>query len=384
MKDNKSKQLDFNKLSNLEDMNQINNHVEASLKKLNKKYFEISQNVDSDNIKFMIKMTLNSNFIQEDDIMSLFMNNLLDYEYSLRIFATKYMKTNDLLDKEIIHNYFKSIWFTKNNFFDINSIFNEITSYFDEDIQKLEQIHINLLLSPKKNVISQIIKECKSIDDSNIGLIEINKFKNILKKNNFFNEFNEDETKLFNILVYNMKKYNNIEQIGLFYLSYYNIIEELGLYDNLLKDNLSENNNSITFDINDTDKKNINKNQNEIERGEKLSGSNEKKIRKKIISNVDFSVDTNNNKKDRGSGNSNNTYDLLSSQKYSFDYSSKSGSKEAVSLKDGIKELSAKLFENEEYLEKYCKNYVDNLFKICIEDINRKKMLSDNKNFVSN
>ena len=95
-------------------------------------------------------MTLNSNFIQEDDIMSLFMNNLLDYEYSLRIFATKYMKTNDLLDKEIIHNYFKSIWFTKNNFFDINSIFNEITSYFDEDIQKLEQIHINLLLSPKK------------------------------------------------------------------------------------------------------------------------------------------------------------------------------------------------------------------------------------------
>ena len=120
------------------------------------------------------------------------------------------------------------------------------------------------------------------------------------------------------------------------------------------------------------------------ERGEKLSGSNEKKIRKKIISNVDFSVDTNNNKKDRGSGNSNNTYALLSSQKYSFDYSSKSGSKETVSLKDGIKELSAKLFENEEYLEKYCKNYVDNLFKICIEDINRKKMLSDNKNFVFN
>ena len=174
-----------------------------------------------------------------------------------------------------------------------------------------------------------------------------------------------------------MKKYNNIEQIGLFYLSYYNIIEELGLYDNLLKENLSENN-SITFDINDTDKKynkNIfNFNKNEIESEEKGSDSNENKIRKKIISNVDF-TGNNTNKKDRGSGISNNTYGLLSSQLYSFDYSSKSGSKEAVSLKDGIKELTTKLFENEEYFEKFCKNYVDTLLQICIEDVHRRSIV---------
>ena len=375
----KNSKLDFNELSDMQDNKKINNYIEESLKNLNKKFFDLSQNIDCDNIKLMIKMTLNSNFIPEDDIISLFMNNLINYEYIIGVFVTKYMKTNDLLDKEILLNYFKSICFNKNNNFDINCIFNEITSFYDKDIQNLEQIKMNQLLSQKKDIITQIIKECKSIDDSNIGLIEINKFKNILNKNNFFNEFNEDETKLFNILIYNMKKYNNIGQIGLFDLSYYNIIEELGLYDNLLKDNLSENNNSVTFDINDTDKKNnnnFNKIQNEIESEGKLSESIERKIRKKIISNVDFSVDQN-NKKNRGSGNSNNTYDLLSSQKYSFDYSSKSGSKETVSLKDGIKELSAKFFENEEYLEKYCKNYVDNLFKICIEDINRKKILSD-------
>ena len=378
--DDNAKQFDFNKLQNLED-NKMNNYIEESLKKLNKKFFEINQNIDFDNIKLMIKMTLNSNFIPEDDIISLFMNNLLNYEYSIETFVTKYMKTNDLQDKEIIHNYFKSICFDKNYNFDIDTIFIEITSFYDKDIQQLEQIQINQFFSQKIDILTQILKECKSIDDSNIGLIEINKFKNILNKNNFFNEFNEDETKIFNILIYNMKKYMNIEQIGLFHLSYYNLIEEFGLYDNLLKDNLSENNNSITFENNEMDKKSINlfgKNPNEIESEEKTSEHIEKKIQKKIISNVDFTGD--NNKKDRGSGNSNNTFILLSSQKYSFDYSSKSGSKEAVSLKDGIKELTTKLFENEEYLEKYCKNFVDSLFKICIEDVQRKKIFCNNNN----
>jgi hypothetical protein len=379
--DDNEKQFDFNNLQNLEDTNKMNNYIEESLKKLNKKYFEINQNIDCDNIKLMIKMTLNSNFIPEDDIISLFLNNLLNYEYSIGTFVTKYMKTNDLQDKETIHNYFKSICFDKNYNFDIDTIFNEITSFYDKDIQQLEQIKINQFFSQKIDILTQIIKECKSIDDSNIGLIEISKFKNILNKNDFFNEFNEDETKIFNILIYNMKKYMNIEQIGLFYLSYYNLIEEFGLYDNLLKDNLSENNNTITFENNEIDKKSINlfgKNQNEIESEEKTSEHIEKKIKKRIISNVDFTGD--NNKRDRGSGNSNNTYILLSSQKYSFDYSSKSGSKETASLKDGIKELSTKLFESEEYLEKYCKNFVDSLFKICIEEVQRKKILCNNNN----
>ena len=100
------------------------------------------------------------------------------------------------------------------------------------------------------------------------------------------------------------------------------------------------------------------------------SGKKEKTIQKKIISNVEFKPDE--NAKERGSGNSNNTYGLLSSKKFSFDYSSKSGSKEASSLKDGIKEITNEFIENEEYLTIFCKNYVDNLFNICLKDIKRR------------
>ena len=42
-------------------------------------------------------------------------------------------------------------------------------------------------------------------------------------------------------------------------------------------------------------------------------------------------------------------------------------------MKDGIKEVTSKFIESEEYLETFCKDYVDNLFKICIEEIRRKE-----------
>ena len=396
-----TKKLELNNIDNfncfdMEDMedrdnNNINNYVEKSLKKLNKKNFDIKidneydNNEQKNNTKLMIKMTLISNYIPEEDVISLFMNNLLNYEYSIELFITKYMKTNDNLDKEIVHNYFKSICFDKNNKFNINNIFIEINSFYDKDIQKLREIQISKFFSEKKNILNKIIKECKSIDSANNGLIEVNKFKNILNKINFFKEFNEDETKIFHILLYNMKKNANIKQIGLYHLSYYNLIEDLGLNDCLLKDNISENNSSMVIERNDVDKKNSlffkssNEKDNEEKKNEENENKNEKKIHKRIISNVDFTGD--NNKKDRLSGNSNYTYGLLSSNKYSFDYSSKSGSKETSSLKEGIKELTSKFMDNEEYLIMFCKEYVDNLFNACMEDVKRKKILLNNDDF---
>ena len=368
--DNLDKKIDNNNSNCIyNETDIISNYIENALKSSNLDYFSIKNKIDEEkknNINLMIKMTLNSNDIKEEEIISLFMNNLFNYQNSIETFATKFIKTNNLLDKEIIKDYFNLICLDNKNKFNINNIFNEIKSFYDEEVKKLMQNNLNELVSQKKNIFIQIIKECKFIDSLNTGSIEINQFKNILNKFQFFKLFNEDENKIFNILLYNMKKNINKEQIGLFHLFYNNLFEEIPINDSLIKDNLSDSN-SLIIEKNEGEKRTslFYKNNEEKEKN-----SNEKKIKKKIISNVDFK---NYNTKERGSNNSNNTYALLSSQKYSFDYSSKSGSKEAGSLKDGIKEVTSKFIESEEYLETFCKDYVDNLFKICIEEIRRKE-----------
>ena len=368
--DNLDKKIDNNNSNCIyNETDIISNYIENALKSSNLDYFSIKNKIDEEkknNINLMIKMTLNSNDIKEEEIISLFMNNLFNYQNSIDIFASKFIKTNNLLDKEIIKDYFNLICLDNKNKFNINNIFNEIKSFYDEEVKKLMQNNLNELVSQKKNIFIQIIKECKFIDSLNTGSIEINQFKNILNKFQFFKLFNEDENKIFNILLYNMKKNINKEQIGLFHLFYNNLFEEIPINDSLIKDNLSDSN-SLIIEKNEGEKRTslFYKNNEEKEKN-----SNEKKIKKKIISNVDFK---NYNTKERGSNNSNNTYALLSSQKYSFDYSSKSGSKEAGSLKDGIKEVTSKFIESEEYLETFCKDYVDNLFKICIEEIRRKE-----------
>ena len=359
----------FNNFNEEINDNIISNYVENILKSSNKDFFINNKynkiNDEQKNlIKLMIKMTLNSNYIPEDEIISLFMNNLLNFQNSIDSSSIQYMKTNNYLDKEMIQNYFKLISIDDKNSFNINNIFIEIISFYDKDIKQLNKIKIEEFFSQRNNKLSQVLKECKLVDNLNTGLIEINQFKNILNKYQFYKDFNEDANKIFNILLYNMKKNINIEQIGLFQLSYNNLGNDLGLELNDSFNNSSENN-SLILEKNEKEKKislfgkNIEKNEDKI-------------IRKKITSNVDFKPDK--NEKERGSGNSNNTYGLLSSNKFSFDYSSKSGSKDPDYLKEGIKELASEFNETEEYLTIFCKEYVDNLFKTIMEDIQRKKI----------
>ena len=344
----------------------ISNYLENMLKSSKKDYFVINENNKINDeqknlIKLMIQMTLNSNYIPEDEIISLFMNNLIYFQNSIDAFSIQYMKTNNYLDKEMIQNYFKLISMDEKNTFNINNIFEEIISFYDEDIKQIDKIKIEEFFAQKNNKLAQILKECKFIDSLNTGLIEINQFKNILNKFQFYKDFNEDETKIFNILLYNMKKNINLEQIGLFQLSYNNLGNDLGLELNDSFNNSSENNSLILE-------------KNEKERKISLFGKNNEdiKIHKKITSNVDFKPDK--NAKERGSGNSNNTYGLLSSNKFSFDYSSKSGSKGPDYLKDGIKELTSEFNETDEYLTIFCKEYVDNLFKTIMNDVKRKSV----------
>jgi hypothetical protein len=216
----------------------ISSYIENALKASNKDYFNKNElnNEQINNIKLMIKMTLNSNYIPEDDIISLFMNNLLNYNNSIDIFCTKYMKTNSISDKEIIQNYFKYICIDDKNKFNINNIFNEIKSLYDESVKKIEKIEINDYFSEKKNIFIQILKDCKLIDTKNIGLIELNQFKNILNKYQFLEQYTKNQNEIFNILLYNMKRNIDLEQIGLYELSYYNLYDNLGLNDSLIKE----------------------------------------------------------------------------------------------------------------------------------------------------
>ena len=364
--------------------NIINNYIKNSLETANPPIISKKENMidikQKNNVKLMIKMTLNSNDIPEDEIISLFMNNLTNYQNNIDIFIAKYMRTGNLLDKEILQDYFKSIILDDNDIFNINNIFNEIKEFYDEETKNLQNIQINELISQKKKNFIQILEECQFIDTLKTGLIEINQFKNILDKYHFYQLFNENENKLFNILIYNMKKNINKEKIGLFYLFYYNLYDNLELKDSLIKGNISNNNSSI-IDKNEGMKKTslFHKEHEEREVKETVDES----LHRKLISNVDFKNNTNTNTKERGSNNSSNTYALLSSQKFSFDYSSKSGSKETGYLKEGIKEVISNYMESDEYIETLCRDFVDNIFNVCMEELKRKKSISTSKEFIN-
>lgn len=371
---NKKNNSNISSYTEEEETDIISDYIEKSLKSsnmpLNTKKEKMIDFKQKENVKLMIKMTLNSNNIPEDEIISLFMNNLLNYQNSIEIFIAKYMRTDKLLDNEIIQDYFMSIFFDNNNKYNINNIFYGIKEFYDEETKKLQNFQIDELISQKKSNFTQIVKECKLIDTLKTGQIEINQFKNILEKLQFYKSFNKTENELFNILIYIMKKRINNEKIGLFYLFYYNLSEEFGLNDSSIKDNTS-NNNSFVIDRNEVEKK-MSLFHNAHEKKESKE-TNDKTSHSKITSNVDFKNHT--NAKERGSDNSNNTYALLSSQKFSFDYSSKSGSKDAAYIREGIKEIASNYLESEEHIINICKDYVDNIFNVCMAEVKRKKSL---------
>ena len=163
--------------------NIINNYIKNSLETANPPIISKKENMidikQKNNVKLMIKMTLNSNDIPEDEIISLFMNNLMNYQNNIDIFIAKYMRTGNLLDKEILQDYFKSIILDDNDIFNINNIFNEIKEFYDEETKNLQNIQINELISQKKKNFIQILEECQFIDTLKTGLIEINQLMKI-------------------------------------------------------------------------------------------------------------------------------------------------------------------------------------------------------------
>ena len=91
----------------------LNNMREKKLKSNQRDSFmmkRLNEDID-DKIKLMLKMIINVNNIGKDEIINLFMNNLLDYYKTVEVFASKYLKISNAPDIKILKNYFKSIFF---------------------------------------------------------------------------------------------------------------------------------------------------------------------------------------------------------------------------------------------------------------------------------
>ena len=204
----------------------LNNYVENNLKKNHRDCFMIKQlDIETKtNTKLMLKLIINSNKnINKDEIINLFMNNLFDYYKTVEIFASKYLNITNTSDIKLLKNYFKSIFFDEEKKFNVNNVFNEIISFFDDDIKKIEEINIFQKYNKYKDIIKKIIKKCKVKDCLETGLVELNIFNHIFNEFKDENEFKNEKDKIYNALIYNMKKNKTKEQVGLFFLSYFNL-----------------------------------------------------------------------------------------------------------------------------------------------------------------
>ena len=224
----------------------LNDYVETKFKSHNRDCFMVKQLDEGtkEKINFMLKMIISANNIKKDDIINLFMNNLLDYYKAVETFASDYLNIVNSPDIKILKAYFKSIFFDSDKKFNVNNAFNEILSFYHDEFKKLGEIDAVKEYNQYRTFIENLLKKCKKKDLLDTGLIELDKFKNI------FNEFqHEKEYKKIdmNVLIYNMKKRVNEsdEQIGLFFLSYHNLCNMFNM-EEILKNNQEKNSNNYS------------------------------------------------------------------------------------------------------------------------------------------
>ena len=218
----------------------LNDYVENKFKSHNRDCFMVKQLDEGtkEKINFMLKMIISANNIKKDDIINLFMNNLLDYYKAVETFASDYLNIVNSPDIKILKAYFKSIFFDNDKKFNVNNAFNEILSFYHDEFKKLGEIDAVKEYNQYRTFIENLLKKCKKKDLLDTGLIELDKFKNI------FNEFqHEKEFKKvdINVLIYNMKKKESEDQIGLFFLYYHNLCNMFNLKE-LLKNNCDKEN----------------------------------------------------------------------------------------------------------------------------------------------
>ena len=260
----KNNAIKSNKNNYSQGNNNFNNYIENKYKSILAKEKEDINNYNKplkdeqkDEIRFLIKMTLNSNNIPKDKILNFIINNLTNLNDIINSIIADFLKTNSTFDKVLLRHYLTSICYeNKNKTFNINNLFYEINYYYNGiEIIKNNIQKIHHFLSNKEN-IKQLINECKFKDQFNVGIIELNQFNEIFigAYGNFVN--NEKNKDLYDLLIFVMKNYYNLTDLGLYHLCYQNLNYET--FQQKL------NNSNQIKNVNNKDNDNLGKNENEF------------------------------------------------------------------------------------------------------------------------
>ena len=244
--------------------NNFNNYIENKYKSILAKEKEDINNYNKplkdeqkDEIRFLIKMTLNSNNIPKDKILHFIISNLTNLNDIINSIITDFLKTNSTFDKVLLRHYLTSICYeNKKKSFNINKLFNEINYYYN-GIEKIKNNiqKIHHFLSNNEN-IKQLINECKFKDQFNVGIIELNQFNEIFigAYGNYAN--NEKNKDLYDLLIFTMKNYYNLTDLGLYHLCYQNLNYE-AFQQKIINSNRIKN-------VNNKDNDNLGKSENEF------------------------------------------------------------------------------------------------------------------------
>ena len=245
----------FNNSSNFQDV--LSNYIQIKSKNLNLDNINDIEPKQLSEIRLMIKMTLNSNEIPEEEIISFFMDNLMNYTETIDKFMFTYLKLNNFMDKQLLHDYFLFISLDENKKFNILNIFNEIKNFYDNPLEKPDKTKLKKLCSHTSEHMNLVVKECKFYDNLNTGLVDYHKFVSIFKNvHEYDTNYDEERHKiLFNYCLYLMRNYNNVKQFELFKLYYPNLEDDpLPNIDNKIKEedeDSSSNSNNIKKNKND-------------------------------------------------------------------------------------------------------------------------------------
>jgi hypothetical protein len=363
-------------------------------------YYKPLNKTQINEIRYLIKMILNSNQISRDAILHLLFNNLTNFNEIINSIILDLLKTNSTFDKVLLRHYFTSLCIVEKNktkIFNINNLFSEINYYYNE-IEKTKDNYngkkIHSILFNNEN-IKQLVNECKFKDQLNVGIIELNQFNDIFVSayGNYTN--NKKNKALYDLLIYIMKNYHNLNDLGLYNLCYLNLTSNIfhqkinnlkGVKDNE-NDNLGASENNDIQDIfsrtsfnknnisnNLSNSNNIENNTMNSNKSNKILGKNTKNLKNNssedIVANVSINVEQSTalvNVKFKNHYDSD--YDNNSVYQTSINGINSGKNEETLSENNNNNEEENILITSEDYQK--CMDFVSSIFDFCLEKLHR-------------
>ncbi len=393
-------------LNNINDTMNLNLFIEKKYKLLLQKenedinnYYKPLNTSQINEIRYLIKMIFNSNQIPKEKILHLYFNNLTNFNDIINSLILDFIKTNSTFDKVLLRQYFTSLCISEKNkvkFFNINNLFDEINYYYNE-IEKTKDNYngkkIHDFLFNNENV-KQLVNECKFKDQFNVGIIELYQFNEIFigAYGNYTN--NKKNKELYDLFIFIMKNYLNLNDLGLYNLCYLNLtnsiyhqkINNLKSVNNNDNDNLGANDKNNAQDLfsrttfnknnngNNISNNNINDN-NTVNSNKNLDKNKNVKINtsEDIVANVSINVEQSTalvNVKFKNHYDSD--YDNNSVFQTSINGINSGKNEESLFYNNNNNEEEENILITSEDYQK-CMDFVANVFEFCLEKLHKEK-----------